>query len=130
MGRVVSRHVAHIEAHGRSTPERRHRQRKIIAAASQEYRTLPEAPANVDPSLIASFAFSTKTTAADALARLVGILDGVDPEWRDYVRAWDGWGREDDAQPQLADPPITGWATGNAGRDVGVLDRLRAVLRR
>lgn len=122
---MVSRHVAYIEAHGPPTPVRRERQRAIIAAASLEYRPLLEAPPRHDPSLIAGFAFSTKTNAQDALARLVGILDRVDPEWREYMRAWDGWGREDDAQPQLAEPALTGWSTGNANRSVSVLERLR-----
>lgn len=126
----MSRHVAYIEAHGSATPARRERQRRIIAAASREYRPLPEAPPHHDPSLIAGFAFSTRTSAEDALARLVGILDTVDPDWRDYVRAWDGWGREDDAQPQLAEPAITGWSTGNASRSVPVVERIKAFFSR
>ena len=127
---VVSRHVAYIEAHGARTQERREHQRAIIAAAGREYRPLPDAPPQHDSSLIAGFAFSTKTTAPDALARLVGILDGVDPDWRGFVRAWDGWGREDAAQPQLAEPALTSWSTGNADRGVPHLERLRAWLRR
>lgn len=57
---------------------------------------------------MAGFAFSKKTTEHEAVARLVGILDSIDAQWRDYVRVWDGWGRDDDAQPQFADPPLRG----------------------
>ena len=126
----MSRHVAYIEPHGRSTPERRDRQRSLIAAVSRQYRRLPEAPPHHDPSLIAGFAFSTRTSAADAVARLVSILDGADPEWRDFVRVWDGWGREDDSRPHLADPPITGFAFGRAGTSARVLDRMMGMFRR
>ena len=103
---VVPRHVAYIEAHGLSNPERYRRQRAILDAVAREYRPLPEKPPNQERSKpIEGFAFSTRTTAPEAVARLVGILGSVDPEWRDYVRVWDGWGREDAAQPQLSDPP-------------------------
>jgi hypothetical protein len=124
MESVVPRHVAYIEATGQSTPERRARQRTLIAAATQQYRRLPAALPNHDPSLIAGFGFSTRTSALDALARLEGILNSLDSEWRDYVRVWDGWGRKDDREPQLADPPISGPLTGGEGDRRGVLARL------
>jgi hypothetical protein len=126
----MPRHVAYIEAIGARTPERRERQRAIIAAAGREYRPLPDAPPHHDPSLIAGFAFSTRASAQDAIDRLVGILDGVDAEWRDFVRAWDGSDREDDAHPQLAEPPLTRWSTGSAIRGVPIIERLRSLLRR
>lgn len=58
------------------------------------------------------------------MARLVGILDSVHNAWRDYVRVWDGWGRDDDSQPPLADPVRT------VPRTTGLLSRIRGVLSR
>jgi hypothetical protein len=101
----MSRHVAHIEGHGRATPERVARQRKILSAVAREYRPLPDKPPEYRQP-IEAFAFSKKTSASEAVARLVGILDAVDAEWRDYVRVWDGWGRDGGA---LSDPPRSGW---------------------
>jgi hypothetical protein len=101
----MSRHVAFIEAHGARTPERERRQRTIIEAVCREYRPLPEKLPHCDRP-IESFGFSTRTTAAEAMQRLVTILDSVDADWREYVRAWDGFGRED--RSPLRDPPQTG----------------------
>jgi hypothetical protein len=129
MQRSMSRHVAHVEAHGSSSPESRQRQRAIISAACAQYRPLPDAPPGSDPSLIAGFAFSTRTSAPDALARLVGILDAVDPDWRSDVRVWDGWGRKDDSQPQLADPPFAASAVQDRRPRLGLVDWLRALIR-
>jgi hypothetical protein len=130
MHRSMSRHVAYVEAYGVPTPESRQRQREIISAASAQYRPLPDASPGSDPSLIAGFAFSTRTSAPDALARLVGILDAVDPDWRGYVRVWDGWERMDDSQPQLADPPFAASAAQGPRPRLRLLDRLRALIRR
>jgi hypothetical protein len=39
------------------------------------------------------------------MARLVAILDSADADWRADVLVWDGWGRDDNSQPPLSDPP-------------------------
>jgi hypothetical protein len=31
-----------------------------------------------------------RTPPEDAVARLVAILDQVDPQWRSFVKVWDG----------------------------------------
>ena len=103
---AVARHVAYIEARGPRTPQRLGRQRVILESVARHYRPLPEKPAREDRPFDA-FAFSTRTTAAEAISRLVGILDSVDADWRDYVRVWDGWGRDDSSRP-LSDPPQRG----------------------
>jgi hypothetical protein len=95
----MTRHVAHIEAYGGRSPERVARQRAIIEAAGRQYRPLPDPPPHDEDRPIASFGFSTRTSRNDAFARLSGILDTTDPEWRDYVRVWDG---------KLSDPPRHG----------------------
>jgi hypothetical protein len=87
----MSRHVAYVEAHGARTPQRLDRQRAILNAVAREYRPLSEKLPR-QPRPMEGFGFSTRTTAADAVAHLVGILDSVDGDWREYVRVWDGWG--------------------------------------
>jgi hypothetical protein len=104
----MTRHVAYVEAHGARTPQRLARQRAILDAVGLEFRPLPERPPHEHDELIEGFAFPKSTTASEALARLVGILDSVDREWRDYVRAWDGYRRNDGGQLPLADPPYRG----------------------
>jgi hypothetical protein len=39
---------------------------------------------------IASFAFSTRTEPEEAVGKLVALLNGVDPDWRSFVKVWDG----------------------------------------
>jgi hypothetical protein len=39
---------------------------------------------------IASFAFSMRTSPEEAVAKLVELLDDVDPAWRSFVKVWDG----------------------------------------
>jgi hypothetical protein len=89
----MSRHVAHVEARGIPTPSRIKRQRQTLDALSSRYRALPEsargAPAQaLRP--IASFAFSMATTPEEAVAKRVTLLDDVDPEWRSFLKVWDG----------------------------------------
>ena len=104
----MARHVAYIEAHGKPTPQRLDRQRAILNAVGRQYRPLPGHPPQDRHRPINGYAFSTKTSAPDAVARLVGILASIDKRWRDYVRVWDGWGRDDRAEPILSDPPQRG----------------------
>jgi hypothetical protein len=90
---AVSRHVAHVEARGLPTPGRIRRQRRILAALSERYTALaPEAGGAPKQDLrpIASFGFSMRTSPEDAVARLVALLDVVDPQWRSFVKVWDG----------------------------------------
>jgi hypothetical protein len=90
---VVSRHVVHIEAKGMPTPGRIRRQRQILQGVSERYRALPEDAGGAPPQPIrpiASFGFSMRTTPEDAVAKLVAVLDEVDPEWRSFVQVWDG----------------------------------------
>jgi hypothetical protein len=35
--------------------------------------------------------FSVRTTPDDAVARVAELLDGIDTEWRRYVKVWDGY---------------------------------------
>jgi hypothetical protein len=89
----VSRHVAHVEAKGLPTPARIRRQRRILEGVSQRYRALPQDAGGAPPQPlrpIASFGFSMRTTPEEAVAKLVVVLDEVDPEWRSFVRVWDG----------------------------------------
>jgi hypothetical protein len=91
--RVVSRHVAHVEGKGLPTPGRVRRQRAILNALARRYAALPlsagGAPAQrLRP--IASFAFSTRSSPEEAVAKLVALLDDVDPAWRSFVKVWDG----------------------------------------
>jgi len=91
----MSRHVVHVEAKGLPTPSRIRRQRRILAALDGQYRALTrDAGGAPDSGLrpIKSFGFSTRSSREDAVARLVALLDDVDPEWRSYVRVWDGYG--------------------------------------
>jgi hypothetical protein len=39
---------------------------------------------------MASFGFSMRTPPEEAVARLVTLLNDVDPEWHSYVKVWDG----------------------------------------
>ena len=39
---------------------------------------------------IASFGFSMRTPPEEAVAKLVSLLDAADPDWRAYVKVWDG----------------------------------------
>jgi hypothetical protein len=89
----MSRHVAHVEARGLPTPGRIRRQRRILVALSARYTALnPDAGGAPDQLLrpMASFAFSMRTEPEDAVQKLVALLDDVDPEWRSYVKVWDG----------------------------------------
>jgi hypothetical protein len=38
----------------------------------------------------ASYAFSKRTSPEDAVSKLVVVLNEVDPEWRSFVKVWDG----------------------------------------
>jgi hypothetical protein len=31
-----------------------------------------------------------RTSPEDAVAKLVTLLDGVDPQWRSFLKVWDG----------------------------------------
>lgn len=89
----VSRHVAHAEAHGPPTPARVHRQRRILAALSAHYAALSRSAGGAPSSRlrpIASFGFSMRTPPEEAVAKLVTLLDEVDPQWRAFVKVWDG----------------------------------------
>jgi hypothetical protein len=89
----VSRHVAHVDAKGLPTPGRIRRQRRILAALSDRYAALaPDAGGAPKQPLrpIASFGFSTRISPDEAVSRLVALLDDVDPEWRAFVKVWDG----------------------------------------
>jgi hypothetical protein len=91
----VSRHVAHVEANGVPTPGRLHRQRRILAELSARYTALAQSAGGAPPSElrpIASFGFSLRTPPEEAVAKLVAVLDDVDPEWRSFVTVWDGRG--------------------------------------
>jgi hypothetical protein len=101
----MPRHVAIIEGHGARTPERTQRQRAILDAVCQGYRPLPDELPDPDRP-IEAFGFSTRITAQEATARLIGLLDSADADWRDYVRVRDGWAH-DDSRP-VSDPPETG----------------------
>jgi hypothetical protein len=89
----VSRHVAHVEAKGLPTPGRIRRQRRILAALSDRYTAL-DADAGGAPSQLlrpmASFGFSMRTEPEEAVRKLVAFLDDIDPEWRSFVKVWDG----------------------------------------
>ena len=89
----VSRHVAHVEAKGLPTPGRVRRQRRILAALSDRYAALaPDAGGAPEQAWrpIASFGFSMRTDPEEAVRRLVELLDEVDPDWRSFVKVWDG----------------------------------------
>lgn len=89
----MSRHVAHVEAKGVPTPGRIRRQRRILAALSDRYSALePDAGGAPEQLLrpIASFGFSMRTEPEEAVGRLVALLDDIDPEWRSFVKVWDG----------------------------------------
>lgn len=36
----------------------------------------------------ASFAFSKRTAEEDAVAKIVALLDDIDPRWREFVVVW------------------------------------------
>lgn len=75
------------------TPARVRRQRTILTQLSARYAALPRAAGGAPSSRlrpIASFGFSTRTPPEDAVAKLVTLLDDVDPDWRAYVEVWDG----------------------------------------
>jgi len=89
----VSRHVAHVEARGLPTPARVRRQRAILAQLSERYAALPRSAGGAPSSPLrpmASFGFSTRTSPETAVATLVSLLDDIDPQWRSYVKVWDG----------------------------------------
>ena len=89
----MSRHVGHVEAKGLPTPGRVRRQRRILAGLSSRYSALtPDAGGAPEQPLrpMASFGFSTRTSPEDAVRKLVALLDEVDPEWRSFVKVWDG----------------------------------------
>lgn len=91
--RFVSRHVAHVEAKGLPTPRRIRRQRKILNALSKRYAALPRSAGGAPTRPLrpkARFGFSTRTGPEEAVAKLVKLLDDVDPTWRSYVKVWDG----------------------------------------
>jgi hypothetical protein len=87
----MPRHVRHVSARGFPTPGRLRRQRAIIAALAERYPVLPEDARGVGTFRLrpmASFAFSNRTSAVDAVAKLVSLLDEIDPRWRRHVRVW------------------------------------------
>ena len=89
----MPRHVAHVEAKGLPTPRRIRRQRRILKQLTEHYAALtPDAGGAAEQVLrpIASFGFSTRTPREDAVARLVALLDEVDPKWRSCLKVWDG----------------------------------------
>lgn len=62
-------------------------------ALSERYAALPASSGGAPPQRlrpIASFAFSMRTSPEDAVAKLVLLLDDVDPQWRSFVKVWDG----------------------------------------
>ena len=73
-------------------PRRVRRQRQILAALSERYAALtPRArfrSRRTRP--MASFGFSMRTPPEEAMTKLVAYLDEVDPEWRSFVKVWDG----------------------------------------
>jgi hypothetical protein len=90
---VVSRHVAHVEGKGLPTPRRIRRQREILNALSLHYAALPRSAGGAPSQRlrpVASFGFSRRTSPEDAVAKLVAILNDVDPAWRSFVKVWDG----------------------------------------
>jgi len=111
----VPRHVIHVESHGFPTPLRLRRQRQALDALCENYPALLEArrPRGLSPR--ASFGFSTRTSAGEAVANLAARLDTVSPGWRSYLMVWDGFpgGMATAArEPQFKPHP---WA------DVGIL---------
>ena len=90
----MSRHVAYVEAKGLPTPSRIQRQRRIIRGLSERYRSLSESAGGAPVGWLrpsAGFPFSRRTSPEDALAKLVAVLDEVDPDWRSFVHVWDGF---------------------------------------
>ena len=90
----MSRHVVHVEARGLPTPGRIRRQKQIIAALSERYTALPRSAGGAPSSPgrpIASFGFSLKTTPEEAVEKLVALLNELDPQWRSFVKVWDGF---------------------------------------
>jgi hypothetical protein len=90
-----------VEAKGLPTPRRVRRQRRILGRLSARYRPLLPCAGGVSTSRLrpaASFGFSKRTPREEAVAKLVAYLDDVDPEWRSYLKVWDGGPRAlDDA---------------------------------
>jgi hypothetical protein len=75
------------------TPSRIGRQRRILTALAERYPALAPDAGGAPASAfrpIASFGFSMRTPPEDAVARLVALLDQVDPQWRSFVKVWDG----------------------------------------
>jgi hypothetical protein len=82
-----------IEGKGLPTPGRIRRQREILIALSKRYAALPKSAGGAPTQLlrpIASFGFSMRTSPEEAVAKLVELLDDVDPAWRSFVKVWDG----------------------------------------
>jgi hypothetical protein len=62
-------------------------------ALSRRYPALPRSAGGAPtrrthPS--ASFGFALRTPPEEAVGKLVAQLDQIDPEWRSFVKVWDG----------------------------------------
>jgi hypothetical protein len=90
----VPRHVVNVEGKGLPTPRRVKRQRQIVRELSARYRSLLASDRGISSSYlrpIRSYGFSTRTPPEEAVAKLVALLDEVDPDWRSFVRVRDGF---------------------------------------
>jgi hypothetical protein len=88
----VPRHVAYVGPKGLPTPWGVRRQRRILASLCERYRPLHETDGGGSATRFRparGFGFSLRTSPDDAGAKLVALLDDIDPDWRSFLKVRD-----------------------------------------